>query len=45
MSLVKGQAARLGDQAAVRSLEAIRRARGAIRERLGEAAQDDAAWN
>ncbi len=45
LSLVKDQAARLGDRAAVRSLDAIRRTRGAIRERLGEAGQDDAAWN
>ena len=45
MSLVKGQAARIGDQASVRSLEAIRRARGAIRDRLGESVDDDAAWN
>lgn len=44
LSLVKGQAQRIGDQASVRSLEAIRRARGAIRDRLGEE-QDDALWN
>ena len=43
--LVRGQAERLADQASVRSLEAIRRARGAIRERLGEREVDDAAWN
>ena len=45
LSLVKGQAQRIGDQASVRSLEAIRRARGAIRVRLGEDASNDAAWN
>jgi hypothetical protein len=44
LSLVKDQAARLGDQAAVRSLDAIRRTRGAIRDRLGEADQEDTAW-
>ena len=45
LTLVKGQAARFGDQASVRSLEAIRRARGMIRDRLGEDPTDDAAWN
>jgi hypothetical protein len=43
--LVSGQAQKLADQASVKSLEAIRRARGAIRERLGERETDDAAWN
>jgi hypothetical protein len=46
MQLVTGQAQRIADQASVRSLEVIRRARGAIRTRLGETeAFDDAAWN
>ena len=46
MQLVAGQAQRIADRASVRSLEAIRRARGAIRSRLGEAETfDDAAWN
>ena len=46
LRLVSGQAQRLADQASVRSLGAIRRARGAIRNRLGETeAFDDAAWN
>jgi hypothetical protein len=40
---VSSQAQRLADQAAGASLGAIRRARGAIRTRLGE--EDDAAWN
>jgi hypothetical protein len=44
LQLVSTQAQRLADQASVRSLEAIRRARGAIRSRLGES-EDDAAWN
>ena len=46
LRLVSGQAQRIADQASVRSLEAIRRARGAIRTRLGEPETfDDAAWN
>jgi hypothetical protein len=46
MQLVTGQAQRIADQASVRSLEVIRRARGAIRTRLGEPETfDDAAWN
>jgi hypothetical protein len=46
LQLVSGQAQRLADQASVRSLDAIRRARGAIRDRLGEPDRfDDAAWN
>ena len=36
LRLVQRQAQRIADQASVRSLEAIRRARGAIRTRLGE---------
>jgi len=43
--LVSGQAQKLADQATVKSLDAIRRARGVIRERLGERETDDAAWN
>jgi hypothetical protein len=42
---VSGQAHRLADQATARSLDAIRRARGAIRERIGEQQTDDALWN
>lgn len=46
LRLVSGQAQRLADQASVRSLAAIRRARGAIRTRLGDTETfDDAAWN
>ena len=46
LHLVTGQAQRIADQASVRSLDAIRRARGAIRTRLGETETfDDAAWN
>jgi hypothetical protein len=35
----------LADKASVASLAAIRRARGSIRERLGEDDLDDAAWS
>ena len=46
LQLVTGQAQRLADRASVRSLEAIRRARGAIRTRLGEGETfDEASWN
>ena len=46
LQLVAGQAQRLADRASVRSLEAIRRARGAIRTRLGETESfDEASWN
>jgi hypothetical protein len=41
--MVATQAQRLADQATARSLEAIRRARGAIRTRLAE--DSDASWN
>lgn len=42
---VSDQAQRVVDLASVKSLDAIRRARGAIRDRLGEDAYDDAAWS
>jgi hypothetical protein len=42
---VSGQAQRVADVATVKSLDAIRRARGAIRDRLGEDSYDDAAWS
>lgn len=46
LQLVTGRAQRLADRASVRSLEAIRRARGAIRTRLGEGETfDEASWN
>jgi hypothetical protein len=42
--VVGTQAQRLADRATVLSLDAIRKARGRIRERLGEDVYDDAAW-
>ena len=46
LQLVAGQAQRVADRASERSLEAIRRARGAIRTRLGETETfDEASWN
>ncbi|HEY6568515.1 MAG TPA: hypothetical protein VI341_13445 [Actinomycetota bacterium] len=48
LRLVSDGAQRLADQAGVLSLDAIRRARGAIRSRLGEyddGYADDASWN
>ena len=42
---VSEQAQHVADRASVRSLDAIRKARGAIRERLGEEGYDDAAWS
>jgi hypothetical protein len=47
LQIVSGQARRIADQASVRSLEVIRRARGAIRSRLGETVdhEDEVAWN
>jgi hypothetical protein len=38
------QASRLADRATVLSLDTIRKARGRIRERLGEDVYDDAVW-
>jgi hypothetical protein len=45
LRVVSDQASRIADRATVASLDVIRRARGAIRERLGEDALDDAAWS
>lgn len=45
LRLVSQQAQRVADRAGVLSLDAIRKARGAIRERLGEDGYDDAAWS
>ncbi|HJR45889.1 MAG TPA: hypothetical protein VJ927_09825 [Actinomycetota bacterium] len=46
LRLAGDRAQRIADQAGVRSLDAIRRARGAIRTRLGEPPPyDDAAWS
>jgi hypothetical protein len=42
---VSGQAQKNDDQATARSLDAIRRARGAIRERIGDGTPDEAVWN
>jgi hypothetical protein len=36
---------RLSDKATVLSLDAIRKARGVIRERLADSTYDDAAWS
>jgi hypothetical protein len=44
LSLVSTQVQRLGDVATSKSLDAIRRLRGQIRDRLGED-DDVAAWN
>jgi hypothetical protein len=45
LAAVSDQAQRVVDLASVKSLDAIRRARGAIRDRLSEQAYDDAAWS
>jgi hypothetical protein len=45
LRLVTTQVQRLTDAAAGRSLDAIRRFRGEIRHRLGDADDDVAAWN
>lgn len=45
LAVVSDQAQRVVDLASVKSLDAIRRARGVIRDRLGEYAYDDAAWS
>jgi hypothetical protein len=42
---VSTQASRMADRATVASLEAIRRARGAIRDRLGEEPYEDVNWD
>jgi hypothetical protein len=42
---VAGQAQRLADRAGAVSLNAVRRARGAIQQRLAEGPYDDATWN
>ena len=42
---VSSQAQRFADRATIASLGAIRRARFAIRDRLGEEPYDDASWN
>ena len=42
---VSSQAQRIADRATVASLDAIRRARGAIRDRLGDQPYDEVSWN
>jgi hypothetical protein len=42
---VSTQAQRLADQATTKSLEMIKRARGSLRDRMGEYESDDAVWN
>jgi hypothetical protein len=45
LRVVSATTQRLSERATVMSLDAIRRARGAIRDRLGESVYDDAAWS
>jgi hypothetical protein len=45
LRLVSDQASRIADRATVASLDVIRRARCAIRDRLGEDAYDETAWS
>ena len=45
MRMLSEQTAKISDRATVRSLDAIRKARGAIRERLADSSYDDAAWS
>jgi hypothetical protein len=46
LGVVQDQGRRMADQATVMSLDVIRKARGAIRERLADYQhEDDAAWN
>jgi hypothetical protein len=42
---ISGRTASMSDRATVRSLDVIRRARVAIRERMGEQGYDEAAWS
>ncbi len=45
LRVVTSQAQRVADRATVASLAAIKRARGALRERLAEEPYDDVNWN
>jgi len=45
LRVLSEQTVRLTDKATVLSFDAIRKARGAIRERLTESSYDDAAWS
>jgi hypothetical protein len=42
---VSSQAQRIAEQATHRSLDIIKRARGSLRDRMGEYETDDAVWN
>ena len=42
---VSTQAQRIAGQATTKSLEIIKRARGSLRDRMGEYESDDAVWN
>jgi len=42
---VSARAQRLADQAATKSLDAIKRARGSLRDRITDYESDDALWN
>ena len=42
---VSTQAQRLGDQATTKSLYLIKKARGTLRDRMGDYENDDAVWN
>jgi len=45
MRTVSAQAQRLADQATTKSLQAIKRARGSLQDRMGGVESDDAVWN
>ena len=42
---VSTQAQRIAEQATTKSLDIIKRARGSLRDRMGEYESDDAVWN
>jgi hypothetical protein len=42
---VSSQAQRIAEQATNKSLDIIKRARGSLRDRMGEYERDDAVWN
>jgi hypothetical protein len=42
---VSSQAQRIAEQATSKSLDIIKRARGSLRDRMGEYESDDAVWN
>ena len=43
--MVSSQAQRIAEQATNKSLEIIKRARGSLRDRVGDFENDDAVWN